>query len=69
LSIERNAATVSVSWITPETGLILEETSTLGAPSPWSNSVETVSVTGLTNAVQQPIANGITHRFYRLRRP
>ena len=69
LSIARTAATVSVSWVTPETGLALQETGLLGTPTVWSNTAQSVSINGLRNVIQQAIVSGITNRFYRLRRP
>jgi len=36
--------------------------------SVWSNTTGPVSLNGLTNVVQQPIAGGNTNRFFRLRR-
>ena len=67
LTIARNAATVSVKWITPETGLALQQASALGTSTVWSNTSDSVSINGLTNVVQQPMVT--TNRFYRLRRP
>ena len=67
LSIARNAATVSVSWVTAETGLILQQTGLLGTPTVWSNTTDSVSINDLTNVVQQTMAT--TNRFFRLRRP
>jgi hypothetical protein len=67
LSIAQSATTVSLKWVSPETGLVLQQAGALGAPTVWSNSTDTVSVTGLTNAVQQTL--GATNRFFRLRRP
>lgn len=67
LTIARGAATVSISWLTAETGLSLQQSDSLGAPA-WSNTTNSVSVNGSTNTVQQPIV-GATHRFYRLHRP
>jgi hypothetical protein len=67
LSIAQSATTVSLKWVSPETGLVLQQAGALGAPTVWSNSTDTVSVTGLTNAVQQSL--GATNRFFRLRRP
>ena len=68
LSIIQNASTVSLSWVTPETGLTLQQTDFL-APASWNDTVGSVSINGTTNAVQQAIASGGTNRFYRLRRP
>jgi hypothetical protein len=68
LSIARNASTLSVRWITAETGLLLQQTDLLGASSVWSNTTNPVSINGATNIVQQT-ASGTTNRFFRLRRP
>lgn len=68
LSIARNAGMVSLSWITEETGLILQQSDFLGAPAAWSNATNPVSLNGSTNMVQQPIV-GANNRFYRLYRP
>jgi hypothetical protein len=67
LNIARNASTISLSWITPETGLILQEAGLLGSSALWSNVTASVSVNGPTNVVQQTL--GSTNRFCRLRRP
>lgn len=67
LSIALNAGTVSVSWITAETGLTLQQSDSLGATT-WIATTNSVSVNGLTNAVQQSIV-GATNRFFRLHRP
>jgi hypothetical protein len=67
LSIARNAATVSLKWITPETGLALQQASVLGPSTMWSNTTDSVSISGLTNMVQQTLVT--TNRFFRLRRP
>lgn len=68
LSITRNASAVSLNWVTPETGLTLQQTPLL-APASWSDTADSVSINGTTNVVQQTIAGGRTNRFYRLRRP
>ena len=67
LSIERNAAAVSLKWVTPETGLTLQESGRLGTPTEWEDTVNSASINGPTNVVQQ--TQGTTNRFYRLRRP
>jgi len=67
LNISRSAATISLKWVTLETGLTLEQAGALGASTVWSNTSDTVSITGLTNVVQQTIV--ATNRFFRLRRP
>ncbi len=68
LSIAQNTSTVSVTWVTPETGLNLQQTDLL-APPTWSDTANSVFVSGVTNVVQQSIASGGTNRFYRLHRP
>jgi len=67
LSIVRNGGTVSVSWITAETGLILQQADVVDDPGAWEDAPESVSLNGLTNTVQQTLGN--TNRFYRLRQP
>ncbi len=67
LSIARNAATVSVKWVTPETGLALQQAGVLGASTVWSNTSDSVSINSQTNVVQQTLTT--TNRFFRLRRP
>jgi hypothetical protein len=68
LSIARDAVTVSVSWIAPETGIALQQTDVLGTSTVWNDTTNSVSVNGLTNVVQLTV-NGTTNRFYRLHRP
>ena len=67
LNIARAASTVSVNWVTPETGLILQQAGLLSGSNAWSNVTESVSLNGPTNVVQQTLT--ATNRFYRLRRP
>lgn len=69
LSITQNAGGVSLNWVTPETGLILQQTDRLAQPTTWGNTTDSVFISGTTNAVQQTIAVGITNRFFRLHRP
>jgi len=69
LNIARSGTNVLLSWIDGETGLILQETGLLGTPTVWNDTSELVSTDGLSNVVQQAIAEGITNRFFRLRRP
>jgi hypothetical protein len=67
LGITRNAATVSVKWISAEAGLKLQESGQLGTPPLWEDTSDSTSVQGPTNVVQQAL--GTTNRFYRLSRP
>ena len=69
LSISRTADTVSIGWISPETGLTLQQTDLLGAAAAWGNTTGSVSVYGPTNVVREAITNGFPARFYRLARP
>ncbi len=70
LNITKDAGTnYFVSWLTAEPGLMLQQASALSTPTVWIDTSELVSTSGLTNIVQQGIAGGVTHRFYRLRRP
>jgi len=69
LSIARDADAVSVGWVTAEAGLTLQQADLLGSSAVWSDTTNSVSVIGLTNVVQQPLASAPTNRFYRLRRP
>ena len=69
LSIARTGDSVSLSWLTAETGLILQQSDQLGLSSPWTTTPEPVSTTARTKVVQQPIVSGIPRRFFRLRRP
>jgi acyl-coenzyme A synthetase/AMP-(fatty) acid ligase len=41
----------------------------LSTSTVWGNTSDSVFITGLTNVVQQTIANGATNRFFRLHRP
>ena len=67
LSIARNATSVSIKWVTPETGLTLQEADRLGTSLIWSNTSGPVSIHGNTNSVQH--APESTNRFFRLHRP
>lgn len=67
LTITRAGATVSISWVTAETGLILQQSDSVDDLAVWDDAPESVTLNGLTNAVQQSLEN--TNRFYRLRQP
>jgi hypothetical protein len=68
LSIARNAGTVSLGWVTPEAGLVLQQTDGLAAPTVWTDTTNSVSINGQTNVIQQTIAPETRARFYRLSR-
>jgi hypothetical protein len=66
LNISRSAATVSLKWVTPETGLTLQQAGALDASTVWSKTSDSVSINGQTNVVQQTMVT--TNRFYRMNR-
>lgn len=65
LKIAKTGGSVSINWVTPETGLILQQSGRLN-PGAWSNVSETISIAGETNTVQQALVN--SNRFFRLHR-
>lgn len=67
LKIARTGNSVSLSWVTPETGLVLQQAGSLDSSTVWNDTTNLVSVMGQTNSMQQTI--GTTNRFFRLRRP
>lgn len=67
LTITRDDTTVSISWVTAETGLILQQSDSVDDIAVWDDAPESVTLNGLTNTVQQTLEN--TNRFYRLRQP
>ncbi|NOS70599.1 MAG: hypothetical protein HOP33_11795 [Verrucomicrobia bacterium] len=67
LSIARNGSAVSLKWTTPETGIALQQTDLLGTSTVWNDTTNSVSITGLTNVVQQTMT--ATNRFFRLHLP
>ena len=69
LSIAQNGSAVSLNWVTAETGLVLQEADLLGPSTMWSDTMDSTSINGLTNVVQQTMGSGTTNRFYHLRRP
>lgn len=69
LNITRDAGTASISWVTGEAGLIVQQADLLGASPAWSDTTNVVLLNGLTNVVHQTIAIEKRSRFFRLRRP
>ncbi len=67
LRLSLGTSNVSVGWVAPEPGFILQEAGVLGSPSAWNDVQEPVSSNGPTNRFQQAL--GPTNRFYRLRWP
>lgn len=67
LNIIRVGTTVSISWVTSETGLILQQADVLDDPDAWNEAPESPTIIGLTNTIQQTLVT--TNRFYRLLQP
>jgi len=68
LNITRSGTNAVVSWITPEIGMILQQTADMATPTPWSDLGPAGVVNGTTNSVTVPL-NPATKQFFRLRRP
>ena len=68
LDISRAGTNALVSWITAETGFILQTTTNLATPTAWTDSGLSAAVSGTTNVVISPI-NPAVKTFFRLRRP
>jgi hypothetical protein len=66
LSITKTGTAVSLQWVTPENGIILQQSAQLN-PAVWSNTTDTLLVNGPTNQVQQTLTS--SNRFFRLHRP
>ncbi|MBI3880942.1 MAG: hypothetical protein HY301_12900 [Verrucomicrobia bacterium] len=69
LNLTLSGTNSSISWVTDELGWVLQETKLIDSPPVWSATTNQVSTNGLTNFVQLPLPDGVTDRFYRLRRP
>jgi hypothetical protein len=69
LNITRDAGTASITWVTSENGLILQQADLLGTSPAWSDTTNMVLLNGMTNVVRQTIATGRSSRYFRLRRP
>ena len=68
LSIALNGANVILSWPSPSTAFVLEQTDSLNVlPASWSNTPGAVSDNGFIKSITVP--HNIAKRFYRLRRP
>lgn len=68
LNITQSGTNAVVSWITAESGLILQQTGDMASPTPWSDLGPAGLVDGTTNSVTVPL-NPATRQFFRLRRP
>ncbi|RYD37638.1 MAG: hypothetical protein EOP86_02970 [Verrucomicrobiaceae bacterium] len=69
LDIALSGSKVSISWTTPETGLILQQSDPPDRLSVWRNVDGPVVIDGLRNVFEQNITDGPASRFYRLHRP
>ena len=68
LSIALSGSNVILSWPSPSTGFVLEQTDSLNVlPAAWSNSPGVVSDNGFIKSLTLP--HNVAKRFYRLRRP
>jgi hypothetical protein len=68
LDIVLNGANVILSWPSPSTAFVLEQTDSLNVlPASWSNTPGAVSDNGFIKSITIP--HNIAKRFYRLRRP
>ena len=68
LSIALNGPNVILSWPSPSTAFVLEQTDSLNVlPASWSNTPGAVADNGFIKSITIP--HNIAKRFYRLRRP
>ena len=68
LSIALLGPRVILSWPSPSTGFVLEQTDSLNVlPAAWSNTPGLVSDNGFIKSLTLP--HDLSKRFYRLRRP
>lgn len=68
LSIVLDGANVLLSWPSPASGYVLQQTDSLDAlPAVWVNSPAVVSDNGVLRSVSVP--HNVAKRFYRLRKP
>lgn len=68
LNITGSGTNALVSWVTAETGFILQNTTNLATPTAWTDTGLSPAVFGTTNIVTVPL-NPAVKSFYRLRRP
>ena len=68
LSIALSGANVILSWSSPSTGFVLEQTDSFNVlPAAWGNTSGVVSDNGFIKSITIP--HNVAHRFYRLRKP
>ncbi len=69
LGITRTNSDFSVTWLTPETGLILQQADALANPTVWADTPGSPAVAGNMNVFPLSVPATLTNRFYKLRRP
>ena len=68
LSIVLSGPNVILSWPSPSTGYVLQQTDSLDTlPAAWSNTVAIISDNGVLKSLSVP--HNVAKRFYRLRKP
>jgi hypothetical protein len=68
LNVERSGTNALVSWVSADTGFILQSVTNLATPTSWSDAGLSPVVSGTTNVVTVPL-NPAARTFFRLRRP
>ena len=68
LSVTQQSTNAVLSWITPETGFIVQFTTNLTPSTVWTDLGPSTSTNGTTNAVAVPFDDA-ERAFFRLRRP
>ena len=68
LSVTQQSTNAVLSWITPETGFIVQFTTNLTPSTVWTDLGPATSTNGTTNAVAVPFDDA-ERAFFRLRRP
>jgi hypothetical protein len=68
LNITQSSTNTVVSWVTAESGLILQSATDLATPTAWTDTGLSVATNATTNLVTVPL-NPTQRAFFRLRRP
>ncbi|MBI3878576.1 MAG: hypothetical protein HY301_00730 [Verrucomicrobia bacterium] len=68
LGVTRSGTNALISWVTAETGFVLQTVTNLATPTAWSDAGFAPAVSGSTNVVTAPL-NPAVKTFFRLRRP
>ncbi len=68
LSISGSGTNALVSWVSAETGFILQNTTNMATPTAWTDTGLSPALFGTTNIVTVPL-NPSVKSFFRLRRP